>query len=775
MKNQIQIFSLTSLFLISLQLNAQETSKKLVDYVNPFIGTGAFDANSLSGNTFPGATAPFGMVQLSPDTRVNFMPVAGYDYNDTAIYGFSHTHLSGTGVDDLYDILVMPGTGDPVQVVNNPDTLGVFWSNFSHNQEKAKPGYYQVYLPNYKINAELTATEHVGFHKYTFPKSKQAHILIDLNHPSGQGRIAWYPCKIIAQVKVINNHTIEGYRISTGWGVGFRKVYFRAEFSKPFAGSVLMNATGRYEDLSVINGSIVKAMFNFETNDNEPILMKVGLSATSNENAKLNLETELPGWDFDGVTKAASESWEKELNNIVIDGTPEQKVIFYTGLYHTFVQPINIADVNGDYPATDMTVSKADDNHHYTNFSLWDSYRGTSPLYTLVQTKRTAGFINSMIRQYDTYGYLPVIQMWGLENDGMIGNHSFPVITDAALKGIKGFDLEKAYEAVKNSALTGHYSEVTFHGSYPFSVFEKYGYLPEDILSQSVSMTLEVSFDNWCVAQFAKKLGKTADFEAFMKRSEYYKNLFDNKTHFFRAKNKNGNWIEPFDPLKYGGNGDNPYTEGNAWQYLFYVPHDVNNLINLLGGPGAFCAKLDTFFTFELNRNLHAINSNASGLIGQYAHGNEPSHHVAYLYNYAGQPWKSQKYVAEVLNNFYNTSFSGLTGNEDCGQMSAWYIFSAIGFYPVNPDNGVYVIGSPTLASAKINLDNGKIFEVKAKNASKENIYIQSAKLNGVPYTKTYITQNDIVKGGILEFVMGKNPNKQWGIGNADVPLQWGY
>lgn len=768
-----KIIKLISLLLISIHLYSQETGKNLVDFVNPFIGTGAVNENSLSGNTFPGATIPFGMVQLSPDTRVNFMTVSGYDYNDTAIFGFSHTHLSGPGVDDFYDILVMPGIGDPVQVINNPDTLGVFWSRFSHNRETSKPGYYQVYLSNYNINTEFTTTEHVGFHKYTFPKSKKSHILFDLNHPSAQAHPSWYPCKVVAHIKVVNDHTIEGYRISTGWAVGFRKVYFRAEFSKPFTGKVLMNAKRRQEGLSVVNGSQVKALLSFETNTNEEILMKVGLSSTSIENAQLNMDSELKGWDFEATTQKASDKWEKELKSIVIEGTKEQKEIFYTGLYHAFIQPNNIADVNGDYPATDMTVRKAADKYHYSTFSLWDSYRSVSSLYTLIQTKRSSGFINSMLRQYETYGYLPLTQVWGLENDCMIGNHSFPIITDAVLKGIKGIDVEKAYDAVKNSALTDHYSEITFHGSYPCAVFEKYGFLPEDILSQSVSMTLEVSFDNWCVAQFAKKLGKTADFEAFTKRSESYKNLFDTQSRFFRAKNKSGNWIEPFDPLKYGANGDSPYTEGNAWHYLFYVPQDVASLINFIGGKNAFCAKLDTFFT--LNNNPFVKNANASGLIGQYAHGNEPSHHVTYLYNFAGQPWKTQKYVAEVQHKFYNTSISGYTGNEDCGQMSAWYIFSAIGFYPVNPANGIYVIGSPALASARINLDGGKVFEVRAKNASKENIYIQSAKLNGKTYTKTYITQNDIVSGGILEFVMGNKPNKKWGVGVSDLPPAWGY
>jgi len=465
--------------------------------------------------------------------------------------------------------------------------------------------------------------------------------------------------------------------------------------------------------------------------------------------------------------------WETELQKITIEGTKEQKDIFYTGMYHAFIQPNNIADVNGDYPGTDMVVRNAPDKKHYTTFSLWDTYRAANPLYTLTQPARTANFINSMIRQSDTFGFLPMWQLWGLENYCMIGNHAIPVIVDAALKGIKGFDMEKAYDAIIKSATTDH-------TMFPASAWEKYGYIPEDINSQSVSITLEEAYDDWCVSQLARKLGKSDDYERFMKRSAFYKNVYDSKTKFFRGKKKDGNWLEPFNPLKYGANGGqygstdySPYTEGNAWQYLFYVPQDVNGLMELMGGKDKFAAKLDTFFT--LKDMPSEKNMNASGFIGQYAHGNEPSHHVTYLYNFVGQPWKTQKLVAQVQNELYNNSFSGYAGNEDCGQMSSWYIFSAMGFYPVNPANGVYVIGSPTLSSAKINLENGKVFSVTVKNASKENIYIQSAKLNGKVYTRTYITQNDITNGGTLEFVMGKQPDKKWGIGVNDAPPAWGY
>ncbi|MEI9961020.1 MAG: glycoside hydrolase family 92 protein [Limisphaerales bacterium] len=461
-----------------------------------------------------------------------------------------------------------------------------------------------------------------------------------------------------------------------------------------------------------------------------------------------------------------SESWERELERITVEGTQEQKQIFYTGLYHAFIQPNNIADVNGDYPAPDMTVRHAIDKKQYSTLSLWDTYRTANPLYTLVQTKRAAGMVNSMLLQNDVYGYLPIWQLWGLENYCMIGNHAIPVVVDAALKGIKGFDVEKAYAAVKNSSLTDHLNS-------PFAVWEKYGYIPEDILSQSVSITLEMAYDDWCVAQLAKKLHKQSDYEHFLRRSAFYKNLYDAKTGFFRGKNKDGKWLEPFDPLKYSGNGNGPFTEGNAWQYLFYVPQDMSGLIDLMGGKDAFNAKLDTFFT--LDNHPSDKNQNASGFIGQYAHGNEPSHHAAYLYNFSGQPWKTQKYVSQILNELYNNSSSGYAGNEDCGQMAAWYIFSSMGFYPFNPANGVYSIGSPVLKSAKMHLENGKVFTVLVENAGKDNCYIQSLKLNGKPYTRTYITQKDIVDGGTLEFVMGNQPNEKWGTGDGDATISWGY
>ena len=748
----------------SYTANAQSNFTK---FVNPFIGTGAVDKNSLSGSNFPGATTPFGLVQLSPDTRENpDDPGSGYDYNDKSIIGFSHTHLSGTGVADLYDVLLMPTIGD---IKTEPGKADVpnsgYRSAYSHDQESAKTGYYQVMLKDYGINAELTATARVGLHRYTFPQSNQAHIVIDMDHSLDKKRTYWV-CKILdAELKVIDNKTIEGYRIITGWA-SLRKVYFRAEFSKPFANNIMVSGRHRYDGLSVINGNNIKAVLNFNTTQNEKVLLKVGLSTTSIANARLNMQTELPGWDFEQVVQQAQQQWEQVLQKIKVDGTDVQKQIFYTGLYHAFIQPNNLADVNGDYMATDMTIKNAPDKTHYSTLSLWDTYRAANPLYTLIAPQFTAGLINSMMRQYDTYGYLPIWQLWGEENYCMIGNHAIPVVVDAALKGIKGFDVEKAYEAVKGSSLTEHQAS-------PFKDWEKYGYIPEDIQSQSVSITVEMAYDDWCVAQLAKKLGKTEDYEHFMKRSEFYRNLYNAQTGFFQAKKTDGKWLEPFNPLQYGGNGGNPYTEANAWQYFWYVPQNVNGLIGLVGGNKAFNDKLDQFFT--LKDLPGEVNGNASGFIGQYAHGNEPSHHIAYLYDFSGQPWKTQFYTAKVMNELYNNSSSGYAGNEDCGQMSAWYIFSSMGFYPVNPANGVYAIGSPVLSHAEIDLGNGKVFTVSVKNPSKENVYIQSVMLNGKKYGKTYITQNDIMGGSTLEFTMGPKPNLNWGIKTDDAPLSWGY
>lgn len=722
--------------LVFATLQAGETTK----YVNPFIGTGAINGG-LSGNNYPGATSPFGMIQLSPDTNEapDWGDASGYDYNKRTIYGFSHTRLSGTGASDLIDILIMPTSS------------GRTSSAFSHEEEKASPGYYQVMLKDENINAELTTTPRTGIHRYQYPTDKDAEILLDLDHSANKG--SWGRRIINSQIRILNNHAVEGYCIITGWAK-LRKIYFYMEFSSPILSSTLRDGGRTYDNTAVINGTDLHGCFRFGKLDGKPLNCKVALSSVSMENARQNMEQEAPHWDFDRYVAAADADWEQELGKIDVKGTDLQKEIFYTALYHTMIQPNTMSDVNGEYMAADYTTRKVGSNEtHYTTFSLWDTFRGAHPLYTLLEPERVTDFVKSMIRQYEYYGYLPIWQLWGQDNYCMIGNHSIPVIVDAILKGIPGIDVEKAYEAVYNSSVTSHPNS-------PFEVWEKYGYMPENIQTQSVSITLEQAFDDWCVAQLAAKLKKEADYQRFYHRSEFYRNLFNPATRFFQSKNDKGEWMEPFDPYKYGANGGYPFTEGNAWQYFWYVPHNVEGLIGLTGGTKAFEQKLDTFFT--IHHQSGELNDNASGFVGQYAHGNEPSHHVAYLYNYAGQPWKTQKYVSHIMNNLYNNTSSGYAGNDDCGEMSAWYVFSAMGFYPVNPADGRYIIGTPVFDECTLKLSGNKGFRIQTIRKSPEDIYIQSVTLNGKKYKDFFITHQDITNGGTMIFKMGKKPSN-WG------------
>jgi predicted alpha-1,2-mannosidase len=744
--------------------NAQ--NNEYTKYVNLFIGTGA-KPNSLSGSVFPGPCMPFGLVQLSPDNYSDpEEPASGYGYEKPKIYGFSHTHLNGTGVGDLYDILFMPTTGDiKTEPGNDSVPFSGYSSAYSHNDEKAYPGYYSVLLKDYNVKAELTATEHVGVHKYTFPASENAHIIIDLNHTLNKQRSYWVCKVILASLKVVDNNTIEGCRIITGWS-RLRKVYFVAKFSKPFTSVEFYNGKKNYGNISLINGTNVRGVLNFKTNKDEQIIIKVGLSTVDMDGALKNLDAEMKDWDFDAVVAKNSLAWNIALGIINIDAPKEIKETFYTGLYRNYIQPNNIADVDGRYIAPDYSVKTAPSGKYYSTFSLWDTYRATHPLYALINPYKDSEFINSMLAQESVFGYLPIWHLWGDENYCMIGNHAIPVIADAMLKNIKGFDYETAYKACKAS------SEIS-HQNSPWEIINEFKYIPEDLQTQSVSLTMELAYDDWCMAQMAKKLGKTADFDFFFQRAAYYKNLYDKQTGFFRAKDKTGKWIEPFNPLEYGGNGGFPFTEGNAWQYFWYVPHDVNGLINLVGGDQKFIQKLDTFFT--LNDLPGEVNGNASGFIGQYAHGNEPSHHIIYLYNWTSQPWKAQYYCSKVMHELYDNTIYGLCGNEDCGQMSAWYIFSAMGFYPVNPASGVYVFGSPILPKVVISQDKGKDFTIIANNTGKENMYIKSVKLNGKLYNKNYILYQDIKNGGTLEFTMDKKPNKSRGIGKDAIPVNTAY
>lgn len=730
------LLSVCAFSLTLATLQAGEITK----YVNPFIGTGAIDGG-LSGNNYPGATSPFGMIQLSPDTSEapNWGDASGYDYNRNTIFGFSHTRLSGTGASDLIDITLMPTSS------------GRTSSAFTHDEERARPGYYQVMLKDENINAELTTTQRNGIHRYQYPAGKDAEIILDMDHSADKG--SWGRRIINSQIRILNDHAVEGYRIITGWAK-LRKIYFYMEFSSPILTSTLRDGGRVHENTAVINGTNLHGCFRFGQLNGKPLTCKVALSSVSMENARQNMEQEAPHWDFDRYVAAADADWEKQLGKIEVKGTEVQKEIFYTALYHTMIQPNTMSDVNGEYMAADYTTRKVANNEtHYTTFSLWDTFRASHPLYTLLEPERVTDFVKSMIRQYEYYGYLPIWQLWGQDNYCMIGNHSIPVITDAILKGIPGIDMEKAYEAVYNSSVTSHPNS-------PFEVWEKYGFMPENIQTQSVSITLEQAFDDWCVAQLAAKLNKDADYQRFHKRSEYYRNLFHPKTKFFQSKNDKGEWIEPFDPYQYGGNGGHPFTEGNAWQYFWYVPHNIQALMELTGGTKAFEQKLDTFFTSTYKSEQ--MNHNASGFVGQYAHGNEPSHHVAYLYNFAGQPWKTQKYVSHILNTLYNSTSSGYAGNDDCGQMSAWYVFSAMGFYPVNPADGRYIIGSPLLDECTLKLAGNKEFRIRTIRKSPEDIYIQSVTLNGKKHKDFFITHQDIMNGGTMVFKMGKKPSG-WG------------
>lgn len=723
------------------------------DYVNPFIGTAGH------GHTFPGATTPMGLVQVGPDTGLEGWDwSSGYHYSDNSIMGFSHTHLSGTGVGDLADVMLMPTTGDvdlKPGSKENPDAG--YRSRFEHSDEKAEPGYYSVLLKDYNIKTELTATGHCGMHKYTFPENSESNIIIDLFHG-----IRSYVMK--ARITVVDNRTIVGYRISSGWA-DLQPVYFVMKFSRPFDrfGTAINNnllwgvKDARNAHTSEAN---IKGAVRFDTKEGEEILVKVGISTTSIDNARENLEAEMSGWNFEDVRRKASAEWEKQLSKIRVTGKQKDKEIFYTALYHSMVTPNQIADVDGSFIGPDDKLDKTPNGKYYSTFSLWDTYRAAHPLYTLLIPDKVSDMINTMLLHYKKWGYLPIWSLWGQETHVMIGNHAIPVIVDAWLKGIDGFDEDLAYEAIKTSSTYDHNKS-------PFSLIDEYGYIPRNKVHESVSILLEISYDDWCVAQMARKMGKEEDYQFFSDRSKNYKNIFDESTGFMRGKDKEGNWVEPFDPLKVERPSD--YTEGNAWQYTWYVPHDPQEFINLYGGVEEFSQKLDTFFHKEKKDPTEV--ADVTGMIGQYAHGNEPSHHIAYFYNFAGQPSKTQKYVNRICNEKYGNKPEGLSGNEDCGQMSSWYLFSAMGFYPFNPASGNYQIGTPRFEKVELTTPTGNVFTIKANNLSDDNYYIQSVRLNGKKYDKTYITHQDILKGGTLEFEMTSKPGK-WDVGPGAASAQ---
>ena len=718
---------------------------RLTSYVKPMIGT------SGHGHTFPGATVPFGMVQLSPDTyNEGWDWCSGYNYSDSSIMGFSHTHLSGCGRGELLDVLMMPTTG-PVQFEpgtrENPDSG--YRSRFSHQSEIARAGYYSVMLDDYQIKAELTATKRAGFHRYSFGKDETANLVIDMAHSFKTDSI------LDGTIQIVNDTLIVGSHRSKGWGEGDEKyfvehsVFFAARLSQPIKGASFFADGKVIENVKEIQGKFVKTNLIFDISKNKQLLIKVGISGVDVEGALKNVDAEIQGWNFDKVVKTADNDWNEILKTFqVSDPNQANKETFYTAVYHSCVAPFTAGDVDGRYMGFDHQPKQSNGFTMLTGLSLWDTFRAANPLYTIMAPNSVSDIINSMLVQYDQYGLLPIWPLCNSETNCMIGYHSIPVIVDAYLKGIGGFDAEKAFEAMKKSAM---------QDDFDVKYLKQYGYIPRDLQQwHSVAKTLEYAYDDWCIAQMAQKMGKTEDFEYFSKRSEAYKNLFDTSIGFMRGKDSKGQFNPNFDPYN-AVNANSDFIEGNSWQYTWFVPHDINALIKGMGGKSGFVNKLDTLFSVSSKLDKDTP-MDVSGLIGQYAHGNEPSHHVAYLFNYGDAPWKTQERVHQIMSTLYSNNPDGLCGNEDMGQMSAWYVFSALGFYPVNPADGKYVFGTPQFAEIAINLSDKKTFTVKATDLSKQNIYIEKVVLNGKDYKNGYVTHQQLLEGGTLEFQMGDKP-----------------
>jgi predicted alpha-1,2-mannosidase len=734
----IQLLGTCLFFLIACSSNKESASLKYAKYVDPFIGT------DFHGHTYPGATTPFGAVQLSPDTRRgNWDACGGYHRSDSVMFGFSHTHLNGTGCLDLGDLLFHPTT-------SNAELKGTGYIfkplSFSHKNEVAEPGFYSVKLDN-QIFAELTATAHAGIHRYTFPE-KDGKLIIDLAHALDNEQI--YESAII-----VNSSTeICGMRKTKGW-VDNQYIFFVAQFSVPFSKEELVSA-GKPVAAKAIEGQNIQVVLSFTSK--EPVVVKVGISTVSLENAKLNLLTEVKGFDFEKVKSEAQKKWDDALSAYDISGaSDEQKTTFYTAVYHTMVTPNQISDVNGEYRGADMKTYQAGNRKVYSTFSIWDTFRAWNPLMTLTDTTLVSNMVNAMLNFYDQSGELPIWPLSSGETGCMIGYHSASVIWDAYSKNIRGFDAHKALKAMVVSA------NKNAKGTSPYLDL---GFIPSGTRKESVSCLLENSYDDWCISQLAKSLGDSLVAKQFGERAMFYKNVFDGSTGFFRGRQKDGIWDSPFNPFEVG----RAYTEATAWQYRFFVPHDVNGMINLLGGNDAFVLALDSLF--NTTSKFEGQQSDISGLVGQYAHGNEPSHHIAYLYSYAGRPWKTQKMVRQLLNDMYKPTPDGIIGNEDCGQMSSWYVLSSLGLYAVCPGSGEFVLTSPLFEKATIRLANGKKLEIIANNPS-ENEYIKEVRLNKQLIDKNFITYEQIMQGGQLEFVLAPVPNLKRGISNGSMPYSF--
>lgn len=742
---------------ITVMMQAQN----LISYANPMVGT------KNMGHTFPGATAPFGMVQLSPETNQEpyaidgkynpetYRYCSGYQYDDKTIFGFAHTHFSGVGHSDLGDFLVMPTTGKLNLEPGDAKKPGSgYHSQFSHANEKAEPGYYKVLLDDYGVQAELTASERVGFHRYTFPKGSDAHIILDLmsNIYNFDDKNVW------TFVRVEDDHTVTGYRETTGWA-RTRKVFFAMKFSQP----IKKYGRKRYEKVEYngfyrkfnenenfpeFAGRKIRAYFDFDTATGEPLMIKFALSNVSTQGAMNNLEQEIPHWDFERVKRETQAKWQQELQRIRVETINEEdKKVFYTSLYHTMLSPIIYEDVDGKYLGLDQNIHESDGFTNYTIFSLWDTYRALHPLYNLIQPKRNNDFVHSMLAHHDqsVHHALPVWSHYANENWCMIGYHAVSVLADAIVKNTTDADAARALQASVNSSRLYYYDGI---GDYM-----KLGYVPEDRSGSSVSKTLEYAYDDWCIAQIATKTGNAVVEQEYNSRSEYYQNVFDPKSGFMRPKLADGSWKKEFDPMDTHGQG---FIEGNAFNYGLYVPQNIPKMVEMMGGKTRFTQMLDELFTKEIEDKYIEKNEDITrdGIIGNYVHGNEPGHHIPYLYNWTSQPWKTQERVRMIMRRMYHDGADGLCGNDDAGQMSAWYIFSALGFYPVLPGSEDYAIGSPLIKSAKVDLENGKFLNITAQNQSEKNIYVAKVLLNGKEIKGRTLRHSDLVKGGELTFVM---------------------
>jgi len=738
MKQLINITLVTTLFFtVSCITEKSAEIKAIPDYtqfVDPYIGS------DYHGHVFVGANVPFGAVQLGPNNPTQGWDwCSGYHYSDSLLIGFAHTQLSGTGIGDLGDILFMPLSEDFTPTINKEEPYP-WQAKYTHDDEIVKPGYYSIDIKRYKVKAELTTSKRVGFHRYNYKGNGNSKILIDLKYGTGWDKI------IKGNIKQAGKNSIEGFRFSQGWARD-QRIFFFTEFSKDIKCFEIIRNDNELGELT--------ALVEFEGNGE--LMVKTALSPVSSENAEKNMlaevDEELGFWNFDGVYDMAKTMWNIELGKIKIETKSQaDKRTFYTALYHTMIAPSLFNDTEGSYRGTDKKVYPDPGFDNHTIFSLWDTYRAAHPLFTLVQPNIVNDFINSLLVAYDQQGKLPIWHLHGNETNTMVGYHSIPVIADAYLKGFRGFDAEKAFEAMKASALLDEEGQ---------DFVKSLGYIPADSQVESVAKALEYAIDDWCIAAMAKEMGRTEDYELFSKRAKYYEHYFDKDIKFMRGKMRDGSWRTPFNPI-HSAHREDDFCEGNSWQYTWLVPHDVDGLIQLHGGEEKFVTKLDSLFSIS-SEQVEGASSDISGLIGQYAHGNEPSHHITYLYAYAGQQWKTAEKVREICTTMYTDQPDGLCGNEDCGQMSAWYVLSAMGMYPVNPANGAYVFGSPMFDKVRIGLPGGKYFTFTAENNSKENLYIQSITLNGKPYTKSFITHKQIIDGGELVYTMGAAPNKDFG------------